>query len=71
MAPRADIGVPPLTERVRATPFGVPDDEGVGERVGPRAGDEAFGSVEGLRPLAVPAGGFLVAADMAAMDKRC
>jgi hypothetical protein len=63
MAARAETGVPPLTERVRATPFVVVEDEGVGERAGPRDG-VVIGSVDGLRPDGLPAGGFLVAADM-------
>ena len=68
MAARADTGVPPLIERLRATPF-VALDDGVGERAGARdggaddAGDDA-GSVDGLLPLAVPAGGFFVAVDI-------
>ena len=40
-------------------------EEGVGERAGPRDGDVIAGSVEDLRPDAVPAGGFFVAVDIA------
>jgi hypothetical protein len=65
-APRADNGLPPLTDRCRATPFVVAADEGVGERAGPLAGDAGAnaGSVEDLRAPAAPAGGFFVAVDI-------
>lgn len=64
--PRADNGLPPRKDRVRATPFVAPADEGAGERDGPRTGDAGAnaGSVEGLRAPAAPAGGFFVAVDM-------
>jgi hypothetical protein len=42
-------------------------DDGVGERAGARDGDGdggIAGSVDGLLPLAVPAGSFFVAADI-------
>lgn len=66
-AARAETGVPPLTERARATPFVVDEEDGVGERAVPRDGDvmaAPVGSVDGRRPAAVPAGGFFVAVDM-------
>jgi hypothetical protein len=63
IAARAETGVPPLIDRLRATPFAVAD-EGVGARAGARDGDVDVGSVEGLRPVGVPAGGFFVAADI-------
>src|SRR5271168_2779021 len=65
IAARADIGTPPLIDRVRAiTPFVEGDDEGVGER---RAGEFELrdGSVEGRRPRLLPgAAGFLAFVDM-------
>ena len=49
-------------------------DDGVGERAGARAGDDVAGdnagSVDGLLPLAVPAGGFFVAADILYMEMK-
>lgn len=70
-APRADSGLPPLKDRVRAIPFVVPADEGVGERDVPRAGDVAAspGSVEDFRDPAGPAGGFFVAVDIVSRIK--
>ena len=61
-AARAETGVPPRIERERATPVAI-DEDGVGERAGPRDG-EGIGSVEGLRPDGLPTGGFFVAADI-------
>jgi hypothetical protein len=49
-------------------PFVVDDEDGVGERAGPREGEAMGGSVEGLRLGGVPAGGFFVAADI--LSKR-
>lgn len=52
-------------DRLRATPLAVAE-EGVGDRAGALDGDgDAFGgSVEDLRPPAVPASGFFVAVFM-------
>ena len=64
IAARAETGVPPRIDRLLATPFAVAE-VGVEARAGARDGDVAVGSVEGLRPVGVPAaGGFLVAADI-------
>ena len=61
---RAERGVPFLIERLRATPFEVGV---VGED---RDGDAPGGSVEALRPPAVPDKGFFVAADILCSTHR-
>lgn len=70
MAARADTGVPPLIDRLRATPFCVVVD-GVGDRTGVRDGDEPGGSVDGLRPPVVLVIGFFVTADILMIEKDC
>lgn len=74
IAARAETGVPLRIERVRATPLvveGAGDDEGVGDRDGPRGvepGDKA-GSVDGdgRRPAEPGGKGFFVLADIVIM----
>lgn len=70
-AARADTGVPDRMERVRATEPGA-DPVGVDDRGGFRTGDEDgdVDSVDDILPTP-PAGGFLVAADMARKILLC
>lgn len=61
--------MPPLIDRLRATPFCAVVDDGVGDRAGVRDGDEPGGSVDGLRPLVVLVIGFFVTADILMKEK--
>lgn len=68
---RAGKGLP-RNDRVRTRPFVFGADVGVEERAGPLDGGEgaSVGSVEGLRPGVVPAGGFFVAVDIVYGDSK-